>query len=1029
MEELRPERVPNRNPLAQVSFQFLPYDFANLRLPNLVTRQIQAHRVPARFDLELNLWQRDQRIEGEIVYRTDLFRASRMKRLAGHFLTLIDAVLDQLDQPISRLPLLTSEERNQILIDWNNTSRPYPAEKTLSEYVEQQAASTPDAIALVDGEREWTYRQFNSQANRVARVLLRRGAARGDIIGIGMERSAEWVIAILGVLKCGAAYLPLDPTHPDRRLDFMLSDTRTRFVLGMPTTLSRLESLLQAHSIPGINWTDCVPAINERETEDDSSLSAEENASIDSNPPAVAQPDDLAYVMFTSGSTGRPKGVAIRHRSVCRLVFSNDYITVGSDRVFAHLSSISFDASIWEIWNALLHGSKLVIGHSEQLDFNALEKLLRQHSVTTIFLTSTLLNEVIDHRPTVLASVAELMTGGEALSVPHIVSAYKKLGNKLQIVNAYGPTEGTVCATACRIPHDITLQWPSVPIGKPLANTTVYILDAHQQPVPIGVSGELYIGGPGIAVGYMAQPERTAEQFVPHPFAADPQEKLYRTGDCVRWMEDGNIEFLGRRDEQVKLRGQRIELGELELAIRSDARINQTIVVVREDRPGDRQLVAYYSTLHDESVDLHDRLRSMLPSYMVPNYCIAVREWPLTPSGKLDRRRLPAPQISPTKNTPAIVFPANDLEAELAAMFAQLLGSAQLSTSANFFDSGGHSLLAVRLQNRLRTTISADLSLRDIFDYPTVLQLARRIQELCRQKVASSSEPSPVHPTGTSADPQASWLTIYPHSQTAPTASQRSPLSYSQQRLWFLDQYEPGLAAYNIAFAWRLRGPLDVSAWQRAVSLVEQRHSSLRTNYQSYEGKPYQIVQSEPRIVLTIEYCSDGGRKESAGDRDTNTRNLPRATGAARDENLAELLEAEFNRPFDLSRDSLMRLRLMHIGTDDHLLLSAWHHIATDRWSFPILWRDLQQAYDACRQGQDPAWKTLPVDYVDYAVWQREQLTDERLQPQIAYWRQQLAGLISLDLPSNSARFSSLAAPVAPGRFRVFVSRSPAHFF
>ncbi|MFM9067834.1 MAG: condensation domain-containing protein, partial [Planctomycetota bacterium] len=361
---------------------------------------------------------------------------------------------------------------------------------------------------------------------------------------------------------------------------------------------------------------------------------------------------------------------------------------------------------------------------------------------------------------------------------------------------------------------------------------------------------------------------------------------------------------------------------------------------VREDRPGDRQLVAYYSTLHDESVDLHDRLRSMLPSYMVPNYCIAVREWPLTPSGKLDRRRLPAPQISPTKNTPAIVFPANDLEAELAAMFAQLLGSAQLSTSANFFDSGGHSLLAVRLQNRLRTTISADLSLRDIFDYPTVLQLARRIQELRRQKVASSSEPSPVHPTGTSADPQASWLTIYPHSQTAPTASQRSPLSYSQQRLWFLDQYEPGLAAYNIAFAWRLRGPLDVSAWQRAVSLVEQRHSSLRTNYQSYEGKPYQIVQSEPRIVLTIEDCSDGGRKKSAGDRDTNTRNLPRATGAARDENLAELLEAEVNRSFDLSRDSLMRLRLMHIGTDDHLLLIAWHHIATDGWSFPILWHD-----------------------------------------------------------------------------------------
>jgi amino acid adenylation domain-containing protein len=1004
VEELRPERVPNRNPLAQVSFQFLQYDFTHLTLPALTTRPILARRVPARFDLEMNLWQRDQQIEGGIVYRTDLFRSRRMERLAGHFLTLIDAVLDQLDQPISRLPLLTTAERNQILIDWNATTRPYPAEQTLSELVEQQAAQTPDAMALVDGDREWTYQQFNAQANHVAWALRRQGVARGDIVGIAMERSAEWVIAILGVLKCGAAYLPLDPAHPARRLDFMLDDTQARFVLGPSKSLARLEPLLQSHQIVGINWNDCSPATEQYGTDARLMTSFEDDDAPSQNPPAIAQPEDLAYVMFTSGSTGRPKGVAIRHRSVCRLVFANDYITVGRDRVFAHLSSISFDASVWEIWNALLHGSKLVIGHSEQLDFNALEQLLRQQNVTTIFLTSTLLNEVIDHHPTALASVSEVMTGGEALSVPHIVSAYQQLGDRLQIVNAYGPTESTVCTTALRIPREINLHWSSVPIGKPLANTTVYILDAQRQLVPIGVRGELYIGGPGLAAGYVAQPEHTAERFVPHPFSDDPQERLYRTGDCVRWMEDGNIEFLGRSDEQVKLRGQRIELGEIELAIRGDARIHQAVVVVREDRPGDKQLVAYYSTLHDEPVDLHDRLCSILPSFMVPHYFIAMRDWPLTSSGKLDRKRLPAPIINPAVDSSVVVPPASDLEAELVTLFARLLGQSQLSTTANFFESGGHSLLAVRLQNCIRTTIFSELSLRDVFDFPSVQQLARRIQEVRQQQSASVAEtaidllPSPATPHTTS------WLTISRRGTADHAAGQRAPLSYSQQRLWFLDQYESGLAAYNIAFAWRLYGPFDVSAWQQAVTLVEQRHPALRTNLQSHEGQPYQIVEPTPRIQCELEILSSSGERAQSRSLPKAARESGKATPAAENENLASWLATEFERPFDLGHDSLMRLRLVNIGDQDHLLIMAWHHVATDGWSFPILWRDLQRAYGACRRGERPAWDSLSVDYVDYAIWQSKQLTDERLQPLIAYWRQQLAGLTPLELPADFVR-------------------------
>ena len=869
-----------------------------------------------------------------------------------------------------------------------------PSQPGMARLVEMRVAESPDAIAVVCGERQWTYCQLNDRANRVAGELRRRGVKRGDVVGVFLERSDDWITVIFGILKTGAAYLPLDASLPDARLQMMLSDAAARFVLCRQDQLERLSIGVISSAMSLVDVADCLSGLRSTDCE---------------QIPSESHPDDLAYVMFTSGSTGRPKGVMIQQRSIIRHVFENDYVRFAADRVFGHLCSISFDVSTLEIWGALLQGAKLVVVTNEHLDFSALESLLKRNGVTTLFITPALYNEIIDAHPAAFTALEQIVVGGDALSVARMVEAYERLGSRVELINGYGPTECTVFCTAYRIPRTISRQWTNVPIGKALAATTAYVLDEQRHPVPPGVIGELYIGGCGLAVGYINQPERTAERFVPDPFSADPTERLYRTGDAVRQREDGNIEYVQRLDNQIKLRGYRIELGEIESAMRSHPQVLQAAVLLREDQPGEKRLVAYFTTVTEGAEQSHqlDRktadsrdprmltssvfrtLRQQLPSYMLPSCLIPVADWPLNTNGKLDRARLPLPDEAAYRPQHDFVAPRSDLEHYLAMRFAELLGMERVSIEDSFFELGGHSLLATRLKNRILREYGIELPMRVIFAQPTIAKLAEQLEQ--RQQSVTTTDSS-ASPGGLVSRPLA-------------TDGQRVPLSFAQQRLWFLDQYEGTLAAYNLSYAWRLQGELDWQALRQAFELVVERHPQLRIRIDSSGGTPYQFVPAEIAVHLIYEDGPFAGMEELG------------ETG------LREILEDEIARPISLSREPPVRGRLLRLGTHDHLLLITIHHIVSDGWSQPILWHDLQQAYTAIRSGLTPSWSPLPLQYRDYVHWQRTSLTPESLQPLVEYWRARLAGLQPLDLPTDYSRPDRMRYEGGCHRFTIDVTR------
>jgi amino acid adenylation domain-containing protein len=541
-------------------------------------------------------------------------------------------------------------------------------------------------------------------------------------VGLCLERSDQLIVGILGILKAGAAYVPLDAEYPTQRLEFMLRDAGITFLVTQKELLERFPI------------SDCTVICLDTQ---DSSLQKLPR----SNPTTRVNAENLAYVMYTSGSTGIPKGVGIQHRAIVRLVIGSNYANLGPDRVFLHLATPSIDASTFELWGALLHGAKLVVAPNGVPDFRQLEELIQRNRVTTLWLTSTLFNQLIDHHPQALLGVQEILTGGEALSVPHIAKAQKILGPQSQLVNGYGPTEGTTFSTCYRIPFGVAPEQASIPIGRPIANTQVYILDAHRQIVPIGVPGELYISGDGLARGYLNRPELTVEKFVPNPFSDHDDARLYRTGDLVRWRSDGNLEFLGRIDDQVKLRGFRIELGEIETALYEHPDVAHCAVIVREDRNEDKRLIAYAVPAPGTRLntsELRNHLRDRLPDYMLPAAFVPMQSLPLTANGKLDRLALPAPDDSRPDLSSGYVAPRNPIEQQLAAIWCDVLGIQQIGIHDNFFALGGHSLLAVRLFARIEKSFGRRLPLGVLFQRGTIDQLAKLLMETAEDSDVAS---------------------------------------------------------------------------------------------------------------------------------------------------------------------------------------------------------------------------------------------------------------------------------------------------
>ena len=705
--EFRPDRSLGRTPLVPVAFSLHNAARGSLELPGLRLSYPDVHTETAKFELSLELWDTDSGLQGWIEYSTDLFDLGTIDRLAGHLQTLLDAAVANSDHRLSALPLLTATEQRQLLVEWNATALDYPAAGTVHGLFEAQAARTPEAVAMVGEEESLTYGELNRRANRLAHHLLSLGVGPKVPVGLCLPRSAAMVVGMLGVLKAGAPYLPLDPEDPPARLASMLEDARA------PVLVTKGKEV----SAPAVRVV--------RLDEDEATIASADDA----NPAGLVTSENLAYVIYTSGSTGQPKGVMVPHRAITRLVVNTDYVRLDPTDVVAQAASPAFDATTFEVWGALLNGARLVfLPRDVVLSPRTLGSELERHGITTLFLTTALFHLLARQEPTAFRGLGHVLFGGEAAD-PRAVAAVLEHGPPRRLLHVYGPTEATTFAT-WHLVERVDPEATTIPIGHPIANTPVYILDSHGRLVPPGMPGELVIGGPGVARGYLNRPQVTAERFLPDQFSAQTGTRYYRTGDRVRWRQDGTLEFLGRLDDQVKVRGFRVELGEVEAALVRHPALAQAVVVARQDASGANGLVAYV-VAKDGSMptasELQAFLKDRLPAYMMPTAFVPLAALLLTAIGKVDRHALPAPNEVVSTFGPDDAPPRAATEHALAAIWADLLGVARIGIHDDFFDTGGHSLLVTEVVSRIRTDLGIDLPVRVVFEAPTIAQLAERV--------------------------------------------------------------------------------------------------------------------------------------------------------------------------------------------------------------------------------------------------------------------------------------------------------------
>lgn len=868
----------------------------------------------------------------DLDYATDLFDAATVDRMLGHWQRLIEGMVADPARRVSQLDMLTDAERHQVLVEWNRTQRDYPRDPCVHHLFQALAARTPDALAVVFEDRSLTYRELDARSDCLARYLRGLGVGPEVLVGIGVERSPEMVVGLLGILKAGGAYVPLDPAYPPDRLAFMLEDAD----VGVLLTQSHLCSA----------W----PAGRTRRVCLDSDWPAIEACGHDA-PPAEVGPHHLAYVIYTSGSTGKPKGVQVLHGGLVNfLVSMADCPGLGCDDVVLGLTTLSFDIAGLELYLPLISGARIeLVGRELAQDGPRLAALLEARGVTLMQATPATWRLLIETgwagRPAL-----RILCGGEAL--PRAL-ADQLLRSGGEVWNVYGPTETTIWSTVGRV-----FAGPSpVSIGRPIANTQVYILDSALQPVPPGVSGELCIGGDGLARGYLNRPELTAEKFVVNPFGPG---RIYRTGDLARFLPDGSIECLGRLDHQVKIRGFRIELGEIEAALARHPAVRQNVVVAREDAPGDKRLVAYVvsaRTSGPSADELRAHLAGQLPEYMVPSAFVVMERLPLTPNGKVDRKALPAPAAGAYQRE---VLPARDeLDRVLIGWWEELLKVAPVGVGDTFVALGGHSLLAAVVCARARETWGVELPIRRLLDSSKLSDLADWIRD---RRSGPGPEAAPLARAAVRSD---------------------LPLSAGQRRLWLLHRLYSLGGTYNEPLGVRLAGPLDPARLERAVNAVVARHEILRTRFVALDGEPRQVI--EPRLNVPVALHDLSGLPE--GEREPAGR---RAADQAA------------SQQFDLAAGPLLRVNLLRLADQDHVLVVTMHHIICDDWSDRLFLEELTAAY----AGASPVMPDEPsLQYGDFAAWQRRSLTPAECERQVAYWRQHLEGAPPvLELPSDRVR-------------------------
>ena len=933
VEELQPVRDPGRSPLFQAGFDYINTAQQSLELPGIALSALETEHTTSKFDLSLLIGEHADGLFSELEYSADLFRRDTVERMAQHLVRLLEAALRAPDTVIDALPLSSDDECAQMLHAWNDAAEAQPTPGVVERF-EAIAKRVPEQPALRFGQDALGYGELNARANRLAHALIALGVGKEDRVALCLERGFDLPLSMLAVLKAGAAYLPLDPAYPPERVAYMLEDARPRVVLALRAQAALLAQIPDAATVL---WLD----------------EADLHDSSDRNPDCRIAPQDLAYVIYTSGSTGKPKGTLLTHAGLANLSQAQQRLfgIAPQDRVL-QFASINFDASTWETAMALANGATLCLATTDDLRPGApLTRTLREHGVTVATLPPVAVNLLA---PEELPALRTLIVAGEACP-PGMAQRWSQGGRAF--FNAYGPTETTVCASAYRCRSD---EPASPPIGRAIAGMRLYVVDAAFQPQPLGVPGELCVAGIGLARGYAGRAGLTAERFVPEPFSAIPGERMYRTGDLVRWTAEGQLEFLGRIDHQVKIRGARVELGEVEAALHAQPGVREALVVAHGRTADERSLIGY--VVADEAGtlptagDLRQALRASLPEFMVPAQVLVLPEWPLTPNGKIDRARLPVP--GGAEAGASYLAPRDEPERLLAAIWQQVLRREQVGVDDNFFDLGGHSLAAMHMAGRVAQAFGVDLPLRDVFEAPTLAALARAIGSARGEAVRFDVANLPRVPDG-----------------------QEMPLSHAQRRLWFLTRMEPGNPFYNLPAAMLLDGRLDVDVLRAALQTLIDRHAALRTVFREVDGHPQQcvLVQAVPEMPVV----------------DLTALSAEQALAQAR-----ELARREAQAPFDLARGPLLRGLVARLPGERDALMITMHHIVADGWSMNALVGELS----ALLAGTSLP-TAAPLKYIEVAQWQNALLQGEALQRQRDYWFSRLGDeLPQLELPADRAR-------------------------
>ncbi len=861
----------------------------SLQLKDVSVSYINLEKPNSSMDLSFLYDDVGEHIEFKFNYNALKYDKKFIEKLCTHYKLLIEEVIHKYKDPVSSLKLLTKKEKHLILENWNNTQYDYPKEKQIHQLFEEQVHKSPDAIAAVFEGKELTYSDLNEKANQLAYLLREKGIKPDSLVALCVDRSLDLIIGLLGILKSGGAYVPLDPSYPQDRLEFMLEDTKSLVLITQKHYQEKFK-----------NYKGEVIPLNEEWRKRTRKYQKD-------NPSLVGTSSNLAYVIYTSGSTGKPKGVLIEHQSVlnCSSAIIRA-IGINSKDTFLAVTSLSFDVSVLDYFIPLLVGGRVtIVDHDARKDPVKLIEILLNNEITCMQATPTVWKMLADNGWQGHKNF-KIMTAGEALSIDLSRSLHKR-GD---LYNIYGPTENTIYSTIYKI-DQINVK-SAVPIGKPIGNTQAYILDEAKNVVPVGVAGELYVGGDGLARRYLNRPELTQEKFVTNPFSQDTSSRLYKTGDLARYLLDGNIEYLGRIDEQVKIRGYRIELGEIESILNDHKLVDQAVVNAKEDDLGQKRLIAYIVKKKNQGEgrregetiqELRKYLEGKLPDYMVPSVFVFIDAIPLTPSGKIDRKSLPESDLEQRALIDEYVSPETELEKKIASIWSKFLHIDKIGIHDNFFELGGNSLLATQIISRIRRLCQIELPLKDFFKAPTINEITKKFEK--KDKKIQN------------------FLPLIPRVREG-----NIPLSFAQQRLWFIDQFTPETPLYNIPLVLKLKGSLHQEALKKALQSILNRHEALRTIFKVNEGNPFQFIQDTLSINLSIV-------------------DLLSLTGEKKRDEAQNYIESEILKPFKLDEGPLIRAALIKLKKEEHLFVLTLHHIIGDGWSMGIIGQEISEIYNA----------------------------------------------------------------------------------